>query len=460
MYSKRIQSVLKRSKISTGDRIAVKKGKKTYEGLLMPKTDAGDPDSVVIKLDSGYNIGLRFGKGTSIMKSNTPGPSAVLEEERYELGRIDRKLLKVSFDKDKQPVTMIATGGTIASRVDYRTGAVSAASSPKEILHNIPELASIANMKLSMPFNIMSEDMDYRDWQEIARIAARRLNKGDSGVVITHGTDTLHFTSAALSFFLQDLHKPVVLVGAQRSSDRGSSDAGMNIICSVHASVGDIGEVGICMHGKLDDSYCLFIRGTKVRKMHTSRRDAFRPINDLPLAKVWPNGRMEKVNGNFRRRDNKKKVRLDLKFEPKVAILKAYPGSEPGTIDYLAKKGYRGFVIEGTGLGHVPTLAKKSWIETIKRHAGNGIPFVITAQTLYGRINPNVYTNLRMLYHDAGAIPGEDMLTETAYVKLGWVLGHPMPKNPEKRIAKVRDIMLTNYAGEMTRRSLPQTFLY
>lgn len=454
MYSKGIQSVLKRSKIGIGDRIAVKKGKKTYEGILMPKTDAGDSDSVVIKLDSGYNIGLKFGKGTRIKKSKTSEPSAVLEEERYELGKIDKKLLKVSFDRNKPPVTMIATGGTIASRVDYRTGGVTGVSSPKEILHNIPELSTIANMKLSMPFTKMSEDMDYKDWQEIARIAARKLNSGDKGVIITHGTDFLHFTSAALSFFLQNLHKPVVLVGAQRSSDRGSSDAGMNIICSTHASVSDIAEVGICMHGKLDDSYCLFIRGTKVRKMHTSRRDAFRPINELPLAKVWPNGKIEKLNKNFKKRNNKQKVRLDTKFEPKVAILKAYPGSEPGIIDYLVKKGYRGFVIEAGALGHVPTFARKSWIETVKKHVGNGIPFVTASQTLYGRINPNVYVNLRKLYHEAGAIPGEDILPETAYVKLGWVLGHTT--KPEK----VREMMLTNYAGEITKRSLPQTFLY
>ena len=454
MYSRGIESILKRKRIGIGDRIAVTKGKKIYEGLLMPKTDAGDPGSVVIKLNSGYNIGLKFGKGMKIGKSITPEPAAVLEEERYELGRIDKKLLKVNFDKSKPPVTLIATGGTIASRVNYRTGGVTGVSSPKEILHNIPELSTIANMKMSVPFTKMSEDMDYRDWQEIARIAARKLNSGDKGIIITHGTDALHFTSAALSFFLQNLHKPVVLVGAQRSSDRGSSDAGMNIICSTHASVSDIGEVGICMHGSLNDSYCLFMRGTKVRKMHTSRRDAFRPINDLPLAKVWSNGKIEKINKNYNKRNNKEKVKLDIKFEPKVAILKAYPGSEPGIIDYLVKKGYKGFVVESMALGHVPTFAKKSWIETVKKYTNKGIPFVSTSQSLYGRVNPNVYTNLRVFYHTAGAIPGEDMLPETAYVKLGWVLGHTT--KPEK----VREMMLTNYAGEITKRSLPQTFLY
>ncbi|RLJ04838.1 MAG: Glu-tRNA(Gln) amidotransferase GatDE subunit D, partial [Candidatus Aenigmatarchaeota archaeon] len=184
------------------------------------------------------------------------------------------------------------------------------------------------------------------------------------------------------------------------------------------------------------------------------RRDAFRPINSLPLAKIWPDGKIETVNEEFKKRNDKEDVVLDAKFQPKVGLLKVYPGSDPGIIDYFAGKGYKGFVIEGTGLGHVPTFAKKPWIPVIKKHIKDGIPFVITSQTLYGRVNPNVYTNLRILYHETGAIPGEDMLPETAYVKLGWVLGHT------EDMEKIKEMMLTNYAGEITKRSLDKTFLY
>jgi glutamyl-tRNA(Gln) amidotransferase subunit D len=326
---------------------------------------------------------------------------------------------------------------------------------PREFLHNVPELVDIVNIKhLRNPFNKASEDMDYKDWQEIARAVARDLNSGMKGAIVTHGTDFLHFTSAALSFMLRNLHKPVVLVGAQRSSDRGSSDGGMNLICASHAAVGEIGEVGICMHGESADTFCIFNRGTKVRKMHTSRRDAFRPINEPPLARVYPNGKTEILNKDYKKRNNREKVEVDTKFEPRVALLKAYPGSEPSVIDHLVSKGYKGFVIEAGALGHVPTFGRKPWIATIKKHTAKGIPFVTASQTLYGRINPNVYTNLRILYHEAGAIPGEDMLPETAYVKLGWVLGHT------KSLGKIREMMLTNYAGEITKRSLPGTFLY
>ncbi len=454
-YSKKLESLFKRKNIRVGSRIALTKCSKIHEGLLMPKTELGDPDSVVIKLDSGYNIGIKYAPEVRIDKAGSRTPKTVMDEKSYELGRVSRELLKLKFNPKKPPVSLIATGGTIASRVDYKTGAVRALENPREFLHNVPELADVVNIKhLRNPLTKMSEDMGYRDWQEIARTVARDLNSGMHGAIVTHGTDTLHYTSAALSFMLRNLHKPVILVGAQRSSDRGSSDAGMNLICSAHAAVGNIAEVGICMHGESSDSFCFFNRGTKVRKMDSQRRDAFRPINELPLARVYPGGKTEILNKNHNKRNNREKVKLDTKFESRVALLKAYPGSEPGMIDYLVSKGYKGFVIEASGLGHVPTFGRKPWTSTIKKHTRDGIPFVTAPQTLYGRINPHVYTNLRILYHEAGAIPGGDMLPETAYVKLGWVLGHT------KSMEKVREMMLTNYAGETSQRSLPQTFLY
>jgi len=262
----------------------------------------------------------------------------------------------------------------------------------------------------------------------------------------------LHYTSAVLSFMLKNLSKPVVIVGSQRSSDRGSSDTFMNLICSAYASISDIAEVGVCMHATTNDDYCYFTRGTKVRKMHSTRRDAFRSINEMPIAKIWSNGKIEILNNNYKRRSDEKVV-ADVKFEPKVALLKSYPGSEPDILEFLVKKGYKGFVIEGTGMGHVPTNADKSWIPVIKKLIKDGIPVVIAPQTIYGRINTDVYSNLRILYHEAKAIPSEDMLPEVAYLKLGYVLGHT------KDLEKVRELMLTNMVGEITKRSEIETFL-
>jgi glutamyl-tRNA(Gln) amidotransferase subunit D len=452
MYSQKIQEILKSEGIKVGDRVIIEKSGKEYHGLFMPRAEFGDSDSVVIKLDSGYNIGIKYESGVKIRRAKEKEPKEIKEEEEFELGRVNKKLLTVNFDPKKPKVSMISTGGTITSRIDYRTGGVYTLEKPEELLHNIPELSNIANLKMLNPINRMSEDIGPKDWQEIAKHVADELNSGKKGVVVTHGTDTLHYTSAALSFMLRNVTKPVILTGAQKSSDRGSSDAGINIICSTHLAINDIAEVGTCMHGSMNDDYCFFIRGTKVRKMHTSRRDAFRPINEPALAKIWPNGKIEILNKNHKKR-SEGQVELDIKFEPKVAILKAYPGSDPEIIELLVKKGYKGFVIEGTGLGHVPTpAAEKSWTETIKKHTKNGIPFVVAPQPIYGRVNPYVYTNLRILYMEAGAIPGEDMLSEVAYIKLGWVLGHTTD------FEKVKKMMLTNYAGEITPRTELNTF--
>lgn len=451
MYSPKIQRVLKGKRIRIGDHVLIEKAKKRYFGLLMPKPAFGDPGTIVIKLDNGYNIGLDV-KGLKISKAKFEEPEAVEEEMEYELGKTKKSLLKTSFDPKKPKVALLSTGGTIISRVDYRTGGVYAVENPKELLHNVPELSKIANLKMSSPLHKMSEDFDHEDWISLAKHVAKELNSGKKGVIITHGTDILHYTSAALSFFLRNLYKPVVLVGAQRSSDRGSSDAGMNLVCASHAAVSNIGEVGICMHGSTNDNYCYFIRGTKCRKMHTTRRDAFQSINEPPLAKIFPNGKIEITNKSFRER-KEKKVKLDTKIEKNVAMLKFYPGSDPKVIDYHVKNGIKGFVVEATGLGHLPTdVSKRPWTTVIKKYSEQGIPFVVTSQTIYGRVNPYVYTNLRKLFIESKAIPGEDMLSETAYVKLMWVLGKT------KSFEKVREMMLTNYAGEITPRTRTNTF--
>ncbi len=451
MYSHEIQRILDDKKIAVGDRVLVEKDGKKYAGLLMPKPLHGDEKTVIIKLDSGYNVGFDMA-GLKIAKSHEREPREVGEEAKYEFGRTNKSLLEVRFDANKPKVALISTGGTIASRVDYRTGGVYAVENPKELLHNIPELSHIVNLEMSSPLNKMSEDMEPVDWAKIARHVAKELNVGKKGVIITHGTDTLHYTSAALSFFLRNLYKPVVLVGAQRSSDRGSSDAGMNLICASRIATSDIAEVGVCMHGSANDDYCHFIRGTKVRKMHTTRRDAFQPINEAALARIFPSGRMEITNANHRKRDDKKRAEVDAKIEPNVAILRAYPGSHPHVIEHHVKNGAKGFIIEGTGMGHVPTeVSSKPWTTIIKKHS-EAIPFVVTSQTIYGRVNPYVYTNLRKLFIESGAIAGEDMLTETAYIKLMWVLGKT------KSMEKIREMMRTSYAGEITTRTETDAF--
>jgi glutamyl-tRNA(Gln) amidotransferase subunit D len=303
-----------------------------------------------------------------------------------------------------------------------------------------------ANYNVKALYNILSEDMKPEYWVKAAEEIANDISNGADGVVIAHGTDTMHYTSAALSFMLKT-PVPIIITGAQRSSDRPSSDANINLIDSVIAAKSDIAEVCVCMHGSLNDEYTYLHKGTKVRKMHTSRRDTFRSINTQPIAKIQ--NKKIKINPDYsytKRGDNE--VELNNSIEKKVGFIKSFPGISPDYIEYHIDKGYKGIVIEGTGLGHVPNTL----IDSFKRAKNENIPIVMTSQCLYGRVNMNVYSTGRKII-DAGVISALDMTPETTYVKLCWALGQS-----EKR-EEVNEIMQTNIAGEFDVKSSIKDFL-
>src|SRR3989344_7650859 len=325
MYSQRVEKLLEKHSVKVGDVAKVKKGERVFEGIVMPRFDLGGVDSLVLKLANGYNVGVEVDSSVRIEKQKNHEPAVVEKEAAFELGKEKHAKQKLVFDKTKPHVSLIATGGTILSRVDYKTGGVTALSDPRDLLSRIPELADFVFIdSIKQPFSRMSENINSKDWAELAREDAREL-KTAQGVIVMHGTDTLHYTAAALSFMLQNLGKPVVLVGSQRSTDRPSSDAILNLICSsMLAGKGDFAGVGVCMHEGMSDNACLFLNGTKVRKLHSSRRDAFRPVNTLPLARVFPNGKIEKIDNNHARRSDSVAV-ADVLFEPRVALVKVFP---------------------------------------------------------------------------------------------------------------------------------------
>ena len=398
------------------------------EGLLMPPADPSDDRHVVLKLDSGYNVGVRIEEGFRMeLVSRSP-------RYRPELPEVSMRV------REGLPrVAVISTGGTIASRVDYVTGAVYPALTARDLYNVVPELGDIANIDAHVLFSILSEDMHPQLWSKIAEAVAEKVEEGVDGVVVTHGTDTMGYTAAALSFALRNLPVPVVLVGAQRSSDRPSSDAAMNLMDAVLvASKAPFAEVVVVMHGEVGDTYTLVHRGTKVRKCHTSRRDAFRSINAPPLAKV-EGGEVKVLVDSYVPRDKGRRLEVRAKFEEKVALVKVYPGFDGSIIDFLVDRGYRGVVIEGTGLGHAPHRA----FDSIRRAIDQGLVVVMTSQCIWGRINMNVYrTGVELLR--MGVIPGGDMLPETALVKLMWVLGQT------EDVEEARRLMTTNIAGELS----------
>ena len=415
-----------------GDYVEIHLSKIIYEGILL-EVPENEKSAILLKLDSGYNIGLNR---KDILKIK------FLRKIKHE-----EKNLEIKKSHEKPNIAMIITGGTIASRYDARTGGVHPITKPEEFLKYYPELFEIVNVaKIEMPFMKSSEDMDFRDWQKIAKVAEKLLNDANiKGVIITHGTDFLHYTSAALSFFLRNLNKPVVLTYSQRSSDRASSDANLNLRCSALAAISDIAEVMIVGHANTDDDFCHAMPGTKTRKMHASRRDAFKVINSKPFAKIFPD-KIEIISEHNTRQ--KGKTKLDLKFEPKTALIKIYPRQNPDILDFYSKKKYRGLILEASGLGHVPSSGKNSWIKKMKEIQKKGIAVCITSQTIFGRVDSWVYSNARKI-QETGAIFLEDMLSETALVKLSWILGH---KEWSKTKEEIKEKMLHNFSKELNER--------
>ncbi|MFH1586164.1 MAG: Glu-tRNA(Gln) amidotransferase subunit GatD [archaeon] len=416
-------------KPNPGDYVEIHLMKLIYEGVLLevPKSEKG---IILLKLDSGYNIGFNKKDVTEIKL----------------IEKVEEKKEETSIKKDsKKPnIAMIITGGTIASRLNPSKGGVDWLTSPEDLFKFYPGIFNKVNVaKVEVPFMKASEDMDFKDWQKIARTAKKLLDDPNiKGLIITHGTDFLHYTGAALSFFLKNLTKPVVLTYSQRSIDRASSDANLNLECSALAAISDIAEVMLVGHASSNDDFCYAMPATKVRKLHTSKRDAFKVVNAKPFAKVFPD-KIEIISEHKIR--GKGKVNLDLGFEEKVALVKVYPGQDPGILDYYLKNKYKGIVLEMGGLGHVPTMrARQGWTKKFKEVQQKGMIICAAAQCIYGRLDPLVYSNGRELL-ETGIIYLEDMLAETALVKLGWVLGH---KEWAKNKEKIKEKMLENIAGE------------
>jgi glutamyl-tRNA(Gln) amidotransferase subunit D len=424
-YPGRVGQLLTDAGADVGDEVEILRGKEVHRGTLMPHHDFSGLDILTIKLPSGYNIGISVEKGATIKvmskKQAKPAVKRVMPP-----------------DSEKKNVSFLGTGGTIASYVDYRTGAVHPAKSAEELVFSVPELMDLCDVTAKVLYSIYSENMEVSHWQALAKAAAEELNAGASGVIIPHGTDTMGFTSAALSFMLKSLTGPVVCVGSQRSSDRPSSDANMNLLSAARICVeSDIGEVVVVMHGSVSDTSCVVHRGTKVRKLHSSRRDAFKSVNAEPIAHV--EGGEIVFNSEYSRRAPGP-VEIREKMNPRVSMLHFYPGFEPEHFEMIAAN-VDGVVIAGTGLGHV----SERLIASIGRAVKDGVHVMATTQCLFGAVNLNVYSTGRDMLA-AGVVPLGDMLPETAYVKLMWALGQT------DEPSGVRELMLTNVAGEVSAR--------
>ncbi len=412
--------------MNPGDRVRVDRATQRFEGVVLPSST---DEHLVVKLEGGYNVGVD--RGDADVEVLEEGVHDVEEAQNGEDGS------EIEFDEDLPTISLISTGGTIASTVDYRTGAVTAQFDAEDVLRAVPDLAGRANYRGRVVTNILSENMTPEVWQDLARAVYEEIEAGADGVVVMHGTDTMQFSASALAFTLET-PVPVVFTGSQRSADRPSSDNVMNAVSAVEAAKSDCAEVLVCMHASESDDACALHRGTRVRKNHTSRRDAFETVGAEPVGEVDYDSLEVSFRGEYRER-GEADLELTDGLETEVELLKFTPGMDPAFLEVL--EGKEGVVLEGTGLGHVST----DLIPRLEELIDDGTTVVMTSQCLEGRVCDRVYDTGRDLL-EAGVIEAGDTLPGTAKVKLMWTLA-----NEES----VEETMETSIAGELTRRSVP-----
>jgi glutamyl-tRNA(Gln) amidotransferase subunit D len=435
-YRGALRERLLKDGIRTWSMVKVTKGNAVYEGVLLPRSQHTADVYVTLKVDTGYNLGVLVDGNTKI------------EEIGYKKGHYQLPSIDVKSKRELPNVTLLGTGGTVASRLDYRTGAVLPAFTPEELFSAVPELISAVNLTPKTLYQILSENFRPEYWVKTAEAIAKEIEGDVNGVIIGHGTDTMCTTGAALSYFLRNLPVPVVLVGSQRSSDRPSSDGPRNILYAAKlAGNENFGEVVVCMHGGTSDSYNLIHRATRCRKMHSSRRDTFRTLDDVPLGRI-DEKKVTWFKDDVRPRGPIEDFVLDAKIDQRVGMLYSYPGMNPDILDSMVDRDYHGIVIIGTGLGHVGT----DMFPPLERCQDEEIPVVLVVEPLFGYVHLRVYeTGRDMLAR--GIIEGGNMLPSAAYTKLIWVLGHT------RNIEEVKKLMQTNIAGEITAREGPRGFL-
>jgi glutamyl-tRNA(Gln) amidotransferase subunit D len=406
--------------------IKTKNGELT--GNVMPNSSKS---TLFVKLKTGYNIGIK--------RSNVLNLKSIKEHKKI------KQAIEIKQDKTRPLISVLHTGGTIASRVNYSTGGVSAAFGAGDFLAMFPEIKELANINSVFVANIMSEDIRFKHYRLLTSYILKEIKKGVKGIIIGHGTDTLAITAAALSFIFENIPIPILLVGSQRSSDRGSSDAAVNLTCAVEFIIhSDFTGVAICMHETINDENCVILSGTKTRKMHTSRRDAFKCINSGPIARInYAARKVTMLTGNYQKNSSRKLITRN-RFEEKVAVIKTFPNMSSDFVDVLIKKKYKGLILEGSGIGQAPTNIKENLpvYNALRTFIKRGGIIVLTSQCIFGSVHPFIYANCRRLY-DIGVIFGSDMLTETAFIKLAWLLGNYKDKN------EIKALMLTNLRGEV-----------
>ncbi len=420
-YNGKALEFLKQNKVKVGDTVKITTDFE-QTATIMPRYEHSDDLHIVVKFKSGYNVGLGLDKIKKIEFLSNDIP-------------VQTSTNSIKQDPSLPKVLLLSTGGTIASRIDYRTGSVTPALTAQELNASVPELAEIANIDAEVLFSEYSENITPEHWIKIAQRLDSLAKSDYKGILVAHGTDTMQYTAAFLSFALGGFPKPIVLVGSQRSSDRPSSDAALNLIGATKFIVkSEMNGVFVAMHNSENDDDTACHLGTRVRKNHTSRRNAFETVGAKPAFIISQDTMIQNFAGPyFRQKDYTPKINLN----SKVALVKYHPGYDPKMFEHLLDQKYKAIIFEGTGLGHIG----KSMYELVKKAKQENVFLGMTSQCLDGQVNMAVYESGRDLMH-FGVTPLSNMIAEIALVKAMWALGTDA-KN-------ISETMLKNIASEFT----------
>ncbi len=388
-----------------------------FEGFFLNGILINEEESyLIIKLASGYNA--NFHKNSiKILEKN------IIKDEIKEL-------ILPKNNKNLPKISILHTGGTIASKVDYRTGAVSSKFEVNDLLNLFPELNQKANISAKMIANIFSEDMRFEEYNILMRAIAKEIEDGSEGIIIGHGTDTMHYSAAALQYGMKNLSIPVILVGAQRSSDRASSDAFLNLNAACDFLISQINSekkflrVGICMHENLSDNSFLILDSINSKKLHSTRRDAFKQINYLPFARI-ENSNCQIIRNellSFKKEEKFDFFEYDTKL--KIGFFKVHPNMFSWEFDIL--KNYDAIILEGTGIGNIPqnesNFEKDENILKSFAKLSKEIKVFSSVQTIYGEVSLDIYSRGRDMQM-AGIIGNRhNLISETLLLRVAFCL--------------------------------------
>ncbi len=308
----------------------------------------------------------------------------------------------------KKNILLIATGGTIASKKTEDGLAPQITS--EELLGYVPEIKEFCNVETIQLLNIDSTNIQPEYWVLMTEAIESNYDKYD-GFVISHGTDTMSYTSAALSYLIQNLDKPVIITGAQKPINVDITDAKKNLLDSFRfAAEKDVRGVYLVFDGKA-------IVGTRARKVKSKSYSAFESIN-FPVAAIIDDSRITKY---IRGEKFTEPVKFFKDIFPSIFLLKLAPGMEPDVLDYIGEK-YEGVVIESYGAGGLPFQDRRNFLEKLGALAERGKIIVIATQVMFEGSDMGVYEVGVKALKKYNVLQAYDMTIEAAITKLMWIM--------------------------------------